>query len=73
MYLQGTKRMQHTLNNYAQDALAATASGGFTIGWLAQANQVLQAMAFVVAIISGSIVIYRHFKGKKQNGSKTDK
>lgn len=59
--------MQHT-----QEALAAAAGGGFTIGWLAQTNQFLQAIAFIVAIISGSIVIYRHFKGK-HNGSQTGK
>lgn len=64
--------MQQTIQYYAQDALAATAGGGFTIGWLAQANQVLQTIAFIVAIISGGIVIYKHFRGKK-NGNKADK
>ena len=43
------------------DAATAVAIGATSISWVAEANQILQLVATVVAIVSGSFAAYYYY------------
>lgn len=64
--------MKQQADRYVEEALTFVAGGSVSVGFMAQVNEYLQALAFIVAIASGGIVIYKHFKGKS-NGNRSAK
>ena len=54
--------MQHVKLEDATAAISASAAG-YT--WLVQVNEWVQLVAGLIAIVAGSISLYKHFKHKK--------
>lgn len=56
------KALHHAIDEIL---LSAGSLFGAGMGWLVIANQYLQAIAFIVAIISGCLAIRAHFQKRK--------
>lgn len=63
--------MQQQTQQMITDTGAATSVGAASVAWLAQINEVMQFIAYAVAIVSGCIAIYGHFARKRNERTKT--
>jgi len=64
--------MQTQATERAADAALGIAAAGATTSWLATANEVVQLVAGVVAIISGSAAAYYYLKKSGALGEATN-
>lgn len=54
-----------------KDAVLVSTSGTtFTLAWLAQLNEILQLIAFIISITTGSVYLWRLIKGKNEPPNK---
>lgn len=54
-----------------KDAVLVSTSGTtFTLAWLAQLNEILQLIAFIISITTGAVYLWRLIKGKNEPPNK---